>query len=295
MFWGEIVRSVPENETELVTDAEIENVVGIWRNVNPSDSTDIVGHNLLLNNGSSQLQMQSQNGIVFTSDQIGLLFIASKTVDNHSDFKGMTANPYHGYFGNNSNYLANYIKLTKLALSYGMPVTCQGVTSDDNIKMRDDIVYRTIELDPETENKSWEELFEWINNKYKTNYQATDENIRLFIYGLALHSATDIFAHSAYAVDTEDGSCERIVHDEADDPNHYPRRFQAAQSIAKTVLTKIYYGNEGYITDFLLSGYFGTFYLKNFNINAQNADPTRYNAVQSNFLNGDVDVYLNSR
>lgn len=54
-------------------------------------------------------------------------------------------------------------------------------------------------------------------------------------------------------------------------------------------------GSEGYITDFLLTGYFGTFYLKNFNINAQNADPIRYNAVQSNFMNGDVDVYLNSR
>lgn len=291
MFWGEIVRSIPENETELATDAEIENVVGIWKNVVSNSNIGNVGHNLLINNGSSQLQMESQNRIEFTSNQISLLFIASRTVDNHSDFKGMTANPYHGYFGNNSNYLANYILLTKLAISYGASVSCNGVTSNDITKMTEDIVDRTTGKD----GKSWNELFSWINNKYGTNYQVTDENIRLFIYGLALHSATDIFAHSVYAVN-EDGSCEWIDHNEgswydADNPDYCPRRFQAAQSIAKTVLTKVYYGNEGYITDFLLSGYFGTFYLKNFNINAQNADPIRYNAVQSNFLNGDVDEY----
>ena len=88
---------------------------------------------------------------------------------------------------------------------------------------------------------TWGEVFS------KISVQDTEKNRGLFIYGMALHTITDLFAHSTYAVDT--GSY--IKHgDGADDPGQWPSRFACASLAAQYVVSHIKRQRAGLVSDF---------------------------------------------
>jgi len=57
---------------------------------------------------------------------------------------------------------------------------------------------------------------------------------KAFIYGIAMHSATDVLAHSTFRY--SDGSWKRITHPDADNPNVQRRRVTMAKRIERNVL-----------------------------------------------------------
>lgn len=91
---------------------------------------------------------------------------------------------------------------------------------------------------------TWKELLE---NKYTVN----DKNMSLFIYGLALHNLTDIFAHSSFQPGSTTGSWSRIIHaDGADNIDVVPGRYSCASYISKLLVEHIIKKEVGSINDF---------------------------------------------
>ena len=136
-FWGEVLKSIPENEKAVECFSGVEVVEGMWKSGKTQDGITINGHKQLLENGSTQLEMSSQGNINFTSVQMDIIIEACHLADSDEKLKDMDANPYHGFymqrkehdrfessaFGENwpvSNYVANYIYLTKLAIDMEM-------------------------------------------------------------------------------------------------------------------------------------------------------------------------------
>lgn len=300
-FWGEVLKVIPENEKAVEVFSGLESVEGLWGNVGSN-----AGHYDLINDGALQMQINSQNQVSFSNEQLAILTYASYFADHNVYLENMDKNPYHGYFQQKlsengaklsrpllSNYIANYIFLTKVAMADGnaAQVSYSAMYSSDRTRIINDISTNGVG------GMTWEQMFNQMNADRNTNISNTPQNIKLFLYGIAMHCATDIFAHSAWAKQENEG-WSRVRHKDdyscnADNPDYLSMRFSAAQEVAKNVLVKAYYGTEGYVTDFLLSGmYYGDFYLRNFSENVQSADSVRYNNAKANFDKADLDCHV---
>jgi len=131
---------------------------------------------------------------------------------------------------------------------------------------------------------SWKTIF----SKY-TLGNVTQARQCAFLYGMALHVATDTFAHSSYVLN-ENKEYVRLLHNTkpgADTSNYYPNRFACAKEIAEKVV-KHYY-NSGITpnkadadpSDFLLKNYDRDkleFKLRNLTVylKAMGADATKF-------------------
>lgn len=143
-----------------------------------------------------------------------------------SGVKGMTNNPdFHGYYYRNSNntyvnYIASYRYILRMGNSYGKGNRYAGISGDDIsglTKSSEDAIYKAfIEMDA------------------KINTYNDPQDKKAFIYGIAMHSATDVFAHSTYRY--SDGSWKRITHPDADDTNVQKRRVTMAKRVERNVL-----------------------------------------------------------
>lgn len=146
-------------------------------------------------------------------------------------------------------------------------------------------------------NRTWQQVFSLMNEERNSDIAVTSDNIKLFIYGIALHSMTDIFAHSAWA---NQNGWRRVKHTDdwntnADNPNYLPFRYSVAYEAAKSVLTKAYYGSEGLLIDFMLpAGCFGTFYLGNFVPYVKAVNIQTYNSVPNSFNCADLKENVSS-
>lgn len=303
-FWGEVLKTIPENEKAVETFTEVEVVEGMWATEEHRYFGEVV-------EGTT---------IYFTSDQMRILTYALDYPDEpwnqkiylkgeDTELKGMENNPYHGFLWQkklngeplnnvsdhmNSNYIANYIFMTKLACSFA--------DSRISLENRDGIIENMFDNDSErilkditnegVGSKSWDTIFDEVNKKYGVNVENTPENRRLFTYGMAVHLVTDVFAHSAWI--TKDGTdYVRIKHSKswhADDTDKCPTRYMAAQQVARNVLGRAYSGTIGSISDFSISKYcFGLdsninnrFYLGNFLEYAKMAEPAKYREWENN-------------
>lgn len=192
---------------------------------------------------------------------------------------GMTEHPqFHGYIGTgaNVNYLSSYILLTKMAKSYyggnySDPSRVSGLNTLDYNHMCG-VVGGGIN------GTSW--------SKILSGYTVNAKNKSLILYGMALHQATDIFAHSSYV------NGRRIRHDDndkngikdADDKNYSKNRYSCACKVAAAVITHIN-GGIGNINDFVKAAgvYNNTFDLYNLRGFAQTADSAKYNQNKAIF------------
>lgn len=172
---------------------------------------------------------------------------------------------WHG--SKDSNYIANYIYATRLALSGG---DVSGAALVDGVtgKIYDDI----------KKNMSTEKLFgtKWTtimkDSVGVSGYTGQKRWRQVFIYGLALHIATDAFAHSSY-YRASDGTIKKLYHDEekadydknyqADNTSHIPNRWSCARKVAKRVASHCDERVEGTVKDYSCYGeiYWGGFYM----------------------------------
>lgn len=168
---------------------------------------------------------------------------------------------YHGYY--TKNYLAGYIYLTFIANNYCLPTTYSyggstGVyimnnhfTKTNNVKYINGQSYSTI--------------FSKMN---LSSYSVNDTNIRLFVWGMAIHTATDVFAHSSWEINNK-GVYKRISHDIkagydkeiADDPKYKENRYKAAKAVAVAALKNCYNNKNGTVLDFDTMTYEKDFYV----------------------------------
>lgn len=256
LFWGEIVKSIPENEKSLQVFSNQENVVGLWRGT-----------------GHEELTIYAENNmnVSFTSDQLRILKAGCKYPDKgNTTMAGMSANPYHGYVwlsanGNphvESNYLANYIYLTRVAMNAGLTTglsSVNGMNQIDRNRIDEDFANGKIG------GLTYSEAFSIMGISDLDAFNT--ENRKLFIYGIAMHLVGDVYAHSTWikngtrAVRNKhhDDEVNNICEDDCcDNISWYPKRFEAAKQVMKNVIIKAYYKTEGLLQDFGIStGYYG--------------------------------------
>lgn len=112
------------------------------------------------------------------------------------------------------------------------------------------------------------------------------------MYGVALHSATDIFAHSSYTTSgnyISHTSGTNAWQGAADETAYIPSRNNCAAYMAQFVMSHANSGTEGTINDFCYvangnNGYYThDFYLKSYGSYAQGIDSVYYNANSSVF------------
>ncbi len=130
---------------------------------------------------------------------------------------------FHGYFqttnAENVNYVASYHYMIKIAEEYGKG---KDYTTASRSKGLPDTSYKAIRLG-----------FKGMNKKIKSF--SANKDRKAFVYGIAMHTATDVFSHSTLKYIPFKWT--RITHaepnKEADDPSFEPRRFTMAYRVQR--------------------------------------------------------------
>lgn len=148
--------------------------------------------------------------------------------DISTNTKGLSGNPWwHG--GYHSNYVASYIYATKIAEKLGKGKSVSSATIDHGLSnVEKSHMKNSVSL--------------WANNT--SNYSKGQK--RAFVWGMAAHTAADVFAHSAYVRSgnawchlAHGGNHNNIKYnDYADKPNKYGERFTAAKNVVKKIIQK---------------------------------------------------------
>lgn len=212
---------IPSNENE-VEEYESDYVEGRWKHQK---------HEEMIVNGS------------LSSSQISIVKTGAIYPDKEgSGLRGKDKNPqWHGNYDYKvqenkfilSNYIASYIYITRIAIALGkgksassaqVPADVLSVISSDTVSDVNSLPYSTILATPTAANK------------------------KLLLWGMAIHSATDVYAHSVYSY--KDGVWKPIEHPAADDSTVYPKRCETAKNVAKASLKRLVAGGEGSVSDF---------------------------------------------
>ena len=217
------------------------------------------------------------SGCGLTSNQLTVLKTGAVWSDREaSGLQGMTAYPqFHGYY-QGANFLASYIYLTRVAAQSGNSVSYSYTPRGMNIFTNQKVNGVAYTSASSIINSAWNT---YNKNRTTANKQNYDTYVKLFIYGMAIHQASDIFAHSSYKK-FKDGIYRRVKHsnaftnDQGLTPNGYDAdninipglRYTSAKQVAKATLS--HYKNKhstGYVSDFALSTYYydGQFYIYN--------------------------------
>ena len=187
---------------------------------------------------------------------------------------GMKAYPeFHGwaYYENpveRCNYVASYFYFVDLA----QDIYADGTLNEGKPSYLDQRTYNTFKAQIRNDGigtKTWYQVF---NNDKVSVGSVTKARQCAFLYGMALHVATDIFAHSAYV--KINGEYVRIVHGEdsstgADSVNEYKNRAECAKEMAENVIRHYYNYKEtpskadASPSDFILTTYDKSFKLRN--------------------------------
>lgn len=276
-FWGEVLKTIPENEKAVEAFTEVEVVEGMWAGT---------GHTAQINYGLQD------SGVSFTAEQMKVLAKACNYPDVDADLKDMDDNPYHGFLWSrkkvvthlatkdrtdylpqyDSNYLANYVFLTKLARANGV---VENVSQGNMFTNDYNRIYADFK-DGMVGSATWSQVLS------AAGVSDTGDNRKMYIYGIAIHLVGDVFAHSAWAWNDSESTYARIKHPNADNVTIYPKRYEAATQVIKNVLGKAYSGSEGTLSDFVIpKTYFGSgnsqYFLGNFAPYAQEANSNIYN------------------
>lgn len=189
-----------------------------------------------------------------------------------------------GWHGNrNHNYIANYIFATKIAKSGGDTSSLTKVKGQDTEcyeSMKDTVTLSHIfdaiypaNYDPASgkailrHGHTWDYL---IHEKTGLNYSSQNASTqkrwrKALLYGMAIHTATDAFAHCCYYKNSA-GQMQRLDHDNgADNKKISENRFFAAGYTAEMIVDNYFTNSVGDILDFTAHGktYWKNFFLGN--------------------------------
>lgn len=204
--------------------------------------------------------------------QIKLLKWGAIYSDKSLNLQGMTTNPYfHGYNKKKDyettkqayNYLAGYIYLTRCALAgtYNQNKSDLLNTTGNIAEMDEKLKLINFGGTEKLDGK-------FFKQPVLLGYRNTEENRGLLLWGMAMHTVADVFAHSSY---TEyNNNMTYISHEsseikEADNSSYIPTRYKAAKAVVKNVLAHYVNGTEGSVEDFVLDNtyYDGSFQIRN--------------------------------
>lgn len=174
--------------------------------------------------------------------------------DRASFLEGMTSHPeFHGYSWHSSagalgtgdcNYMANYKFLVKIAAAYGRGDGYTAVTRSE-VSGLSVTCYNSIRsgiqgiLDADKTNTSDQKIL-----------NQSDANQRAFVLGLAMHVATDTFAHSSFYKPSAGSQVtwQRITHPQADDTSFRSGRYRMAIVAELHVVSRYRNERTGYDT-----------------------------------------------
>lgn len=236
------------------------------------------------------------NNTVFTAADIKA--IKAGCTANDTFIAGMEQYPqWHGYWQQKingaqtyeSNYMASYIYLTKMSQqfpnntstpsAYSDPSKLSYLTTNDYNGLKGVVALKTFSTVWSTALKGYQAAISGVTD--------TNKNRRLFMYGVAIHSATDAWAHDTY---TTDGNY--ISHTEgtsvwqgAADDITYLSRYKCAGYMTKLILARASAGTDGSAEDFCKvaasSTYKDDFWMRNFEENVKAISTTIYNSYSS--------------
>ena len=240
-----------------------------------------------------------------------------------STISGMTDHPqWHGYLWNgtaDNNYINCYIYLSRIAnalyqsknltttddSAISIPAT---MTNSEHNGMKGIITSSGVG------NLSWSTI---CSNASTSTITVSNlaKNRMAFVYGMAMHTATDVFAHSTFYASssstdssgTTTTNWTRIMHTTsglhyADDTTFIQARYNAACRVAYHIINRCGSQKDGINTatvfDFQVSNsYFGNpdFLVGNYNFYASHCNcPTMYSSYENDFKYADLYTYINS-
>lgn len=255
--------NVPDNETEIETFEEVRTLYGNWteeshygvfvRKNKPGVWEDITPYLMAIRKGTIFVDNQENSGCV-----------------------GMNLHPwFHGYEGKDkpkkgfvkSNYIASYCYLAQLA---------QGMYEDGRLKLKNTDA-KVFEDNERLKNAydginaafaDEEKIGSWAWEKISPYCKKGDDGSipkkyrSLVLYGMALHTATDTYAHSSYCCQKKTGKkvkWKRLDHTDtvedkivgrkvckADAPTIQKKRYQNAKQAAKKIMKKIVADAKGF-------------------------------------------------
>lgn len=222
---------IEENEEEILSFEDVDYVEGRWYG---SD------HQETVIKGTTSAGIT--DGATIAVLKQGAIYPDKK----ESGFKGMQEHPcLHGYFKSTfdkgCNYINNYVQATKYALELGNGVSYSSPSKDNanNIDLELQKMYANINwIDYACFSASMKEAFAWE---------------------VAIHGATDVFAHSVYgyAKFMTGYSWTRFYHnvkehgnDFADLKTQVPERFETAKDVAKNIVLAYKLNVKGTAFDF---------------------------------------------
>ncbi len=253
-----------DKNEELDIDSSINYVEGRWYS---SDTNCVYNHKWLSDNAAKET-LGTDNSVVAKIVKLGATYPDKYKKDSDTLY-GMGNNPqWHGNY-TATNYFACYIYATKLALAGGDSTKVGAVFS----RYQNDYNIMSKKVNQNGVcGRSWSTIlkeFDYSNKSVsvKKLYR------KYFIYGMAMHIATDIYAHSSYDYNINyihHGNSEAGEHNYADDPYYLgnggtSNRWKAAQGTAVEVFACMNGNSEGDLHEFVSQHkYFdGSFYLGN--------------------------------
>lgn len=197
---------------------------------------------------------------ILNSAEIGIL----KKGANYPDSLCAGKAEWHGSY--KQNYMANYIYATRVALKYG------NVSKAKKVRGQTDTAKKNMADEFE---KLGTKKFEWNQLLGVTpNTSAQSKRFRrIFLYGMAMHIATDAYAHSVWVEDSKQpGKFIHLIHSNpnkkdtwytvADNSTKYVNRYRCAEDVASCAYIHFLNEQEGNIEDFMP----GTKYGKGFRL-----------------------------
>ncbi|MCR5608584.1 MAG: S8 family serine peptidase [Lachnospiraceae bacterium] len=194
-------------------------------------------------------------------EDIKLLKWAASLPDKIYVMKRAGLHPYfHGYYkyakGNKKcNYVAAYIYLTRCAINGSVKgVSREGLESENEMLDEMDKILLYIEENIDKPIPAGKEGKKQIN--ILNGYENTEKNRGIIYWGLALHTLTDVYAHSTF-IERKDGSYRLLGHSrllfgipEADATFYVPDRYQTAKTKIFKVIEHMVHGTGGDVKDF---------------------------------------------
>lgn len=261
-------------ERPVETFEEINYVEGRWSGGNEAEGKD--GHGPLA----------GRLGKEFGYNQTEISILKAGAVYPDRSESGIAGgNNYPEWHGSDrKNFVANYIFATRIAMAGGSTTNLKrenGQEKECYDRMKEKVSALGVG------SRYWYDIFGNINNIINGNeldfydihrdinqIPTTKKHWRqLFLYGMALHTATDAFAHSCYAK-LGDKKYQKFLHDgttgyddnyQADNMNHVYNRWLCAQETAYAVMVSCLNKFEGFAEDFSSDGeaYWNEFYMLN--------------------------------
>lgn len=294
------VLPVEYNDSEIDVFGDLDYVEGSWKSGErydpdlPLSPTNQPGHLQL-----AGVESSVSNHPLSTE---GMAVVKVGALINDKHLLDMTERPeWHGYTSKRPggvreywcNYVASYIYITEIAsaMEDGVSPTSVSPTVTIGTNERNGIQsYLSSDgiIDKNGNLQSWTSLLnpigQTVNNRTKS----------LLVYGMALHTVTDMFAHSTRERVGQTNQYAIISHPEADYVEYVDARWNKATEMASHVIAHIKRAEAGSVNDYLqVIDDFGTnpsFKVVNLSNNIRAVDPAHYNQYSTYYNNANLTV-----